>query len=632
MNEEDKKNLIGKCNLTFDEDEGHYITDGIMTEVSDTLQDVVILNNIDGKVVLCFTACELTNTFTGKMTAVYRQQIWENGCFTHVLNRIPLSNELVNAEHFYELVARRRYNTFGFVRYRKIAIAANGVANENLHYVFPIPRSVILSDKPLSHGDDQIFYYDGNRVNITQQKDKINMWTENYGQRIATDTLTELSTTDNLHFYVQTDILELFKCRYYNRFNLVRMNKIMIGNSAQNLKEVHLFLICPSNNDTLTTSHVPIEEMKECPEMSEAQIQATRNAAIAGANAEFVRDELGGDNEAERQIQIQEQGVQRRLLRQMQLQERQAQAVAEQRQRANVRQQMEQQTQRLAALRQQLGHVQEEPQRRQLLMQIAQLQIQIFEEDEKMYERQRMGAPIEAGRRIIQGMGYYVEYYALKDVEDVALPARIQDMPPSNQEIVRDYMRLNNAPRGRDNNIQINKNISDILCHYMRGYSKQRVLGNYIGVMSNMSIHTVERLNVIDAMLQRLLDNPIPNFIKAIAEASVTGDERLRNIRNRLRSAINYSLLSLPPVRTVEEIQPELVEVMAKLYEYNAIFNNVHKYLLHQNDMREYTRLLIQDTLDEWQRRLEEEMQQFMQVMRLEIDRDQQERGYAVAR
>ena len=48
--------------------------------------------------------------------------------------------------------------------------------------------------------------------------------------------------------------------------------------------------------------------------------------------------------------------------------------------------------------------------------------------------------------------------------------------------------------------------------------------------------------------------------------------------------------------------------------------------------MREYTRLLIQDTLDEWQRRLEEEMQQFMQVMRLEIDRDQQERGYAVAR
>ena len=620
MNEEDKKNLIGKCNLTFDEDEGHYITDGIMTEVSDTLQDVVILNNIDGKVVLCFTVCELTNTFTGKMTAVYRQQIWENGCFTHVLNRIPSSNELVNAEHFYELVARRRYNTFGFVRYRKVAIAANGAADENLHYIFPMPRSVILSDKPLSHGDDQIFYHDGNRVNITQQKDGVNMWTENYGQRVVTDTLTELTTDGNLRFYVQTDIFELFKCRYYNRFNLVRMNKIMIGNSAQNLTEAHLFLICPSNNDTLTTSHVPIEEMKECPEMSEAQIQAARNAIIARANNEFIQEELGGDNEAMQQIQAQELAVQRWQAQQIQEQEQEQEQVVQrwQNQRAAQRMQRHQRRIRqLDLLRQQLLQNMRNMQPDQLLQirqQIRQLHQERQDDMKNVREEEAVEIlqprvlplqPDELARRVIQQTQIELRHYNEEEVDDIHLPARIQDMQPNNEEIVRrfgDFVAID------DDQILLNQHISDLFCLYIRGHLKSdnRVLETYKSIISDISTHRVERLNAIDNVLQRLLESPIPNVIKAIAKASVERNDRYESAKSNIGTAIEMLVNRLPPVLTIDELEFETYINLGTLYQYDAMFSGVHKYLLHKDNWPEYSNTLIQETLEENQRKREE--------------------------
>ena len=513
MNEEEKKNLIGKCQLTYDEDEGHYLTDGIMTEVSDTLQDVVIMHNIDSENVMCFTVCELANTLVGKMTAHSHVRRWAGSCFVNAYDRIPSTGELVDAEVFYELVARRRYNTFGYLKRRMIQVSNNGGATENLHYIFPIPRSVILGDKPLSKGEDPVFYLNGQRLDHFIQQDGFDMWELCYEKYVKTESLSMVQN----NIYVHTDILELFKCRHLNKFNLIPLNQVMIGGSQNNLMPVTLYLVCPTNNENVL-GHVPEIEMKECEAITPEHLHNLRIENINRINNEQVRENL---------LRLAEQP---------------------------------------------------EPPEPEL-------------------------NPLDEGKRLIEKLCAELKRYNEEKVNDIRLPKSINEMQPSNEEFMREYNRKHNLfPNRRDilHRRERDEYVSEVLCFYIRGVPKNdpEVLRMYEEIVYySSSGYRVKRLNELEETMQSLLEHPMPNFVKVVAKKVVKYDNKFVVLRSKINNAIRRIEEVIPYVPTLEELEPEIAQVYVTLHEYYILYNDQYNYLLHQNNLVEYTRSWIQEKL-----------------------------------
>ena len=318
MNEEEKKNLIEKCQLTYDEDEQAYLTD-ILTPVSDTLQDVVILYNIEGTVALCFTTCEMANTLVGKMTATARTQLWDNGCYTDLLDRVPGTGQLINAEILYDLIVRRRFDTIGFIKYKRVITDVIHNISDDYHYVFPIPRSVAMdASRPLSTGDSPTFYLNGQRLDEFKHQSGFKTLKKCIiGRNVES---VELTLVYN-DVYVQTDALNALLSKRYNQFNLVWCSRVEIfGSNSQ----VNMYLACPTNGDTL--SQAPQEEFEDCQYLQKDELNERYRNAVNEANEAFAR-ELGIGAPIQ-QPRVDEQGFQRLLelhRRQMQWRERERQ-------------------------------------------------------------------------------------------------------------------------------------------------------------------------------------------------------------------------------------------------------------------------------------------------------------------
>ena len=622
MNEEVKQRLIDKCQLTYDEDDGQYLTNHIMTPVSPAL-DVVILHNIESNNVICFTACEMANTLVGKMTAVYYIQLWENGCYTDVLDRIPNTGQLYNAEILYDLITEQKFDTIGYIKYKKILTKAivPDIQPEyhDLHYVFPIPRSAIFDEsRPLSKGDNPKFYLNGEELGEFKSNET-KMWKSCYGRYKVTDTLIQIHED----VYVQKDALDALLNKRYNQFNLILWKQVSISNSSTSLRKANLYLVCPTNGDVVL-ARIPDEEFADCRRLSRAEIRELRNNSNRDANVEFVRDELGGEVEDEEEEGEddgrEDDGREEEDWEDGRLEEDENREEEELSDWENISEEddeeVEVEDQDDEDEDDEEVEVEDQDDEDEDDEEVEDQEVKQDEEDEEEYDEQEekrydLQNAVAKGRREIRRLRRIFEIFNETEVDDVPLPL-IQDMHPNNQEIVWEVLQNHRQQINYfEPSIHIPYKISDLLYLYMRGFTKdsERVRIKYTFIVNILTMElenpalieheVVERLNNIDLVIQTLLNSPLPNFVKVIAkkkehnEAKITGidDDILTHIRD-----IEDNIVAFP---MNDEASLEALNTLTELYKYTIKLSRLQDYLTHQDDFDEFVSGLVQERLVE---------------------------------
>ena len=480
-------------------------------------RNVVTLCDIKDSTITCLTACELVNSLTNELAAPKIQlQLWESGCFTDTLTRIP-TGEIVPTEVLYKLVAIDKFDTFGYIVQEQSPVndAVTGVKMENICYIFPIPRSVALNDGlTLAKSGTPSKFYINRQVIEPQGRETTPMWKKCSNGLVTVGNLTRLAND----VCVQTKILKLFEEVYnFNLFNLVPHKRVLIGESQEKRENVMLYLVCPTNSDLHELEHTPEGEFKECEVLTLEQIHEKRRDALS-------------------------------LIM--------------------------------------FGPPKEE---RPPILQSSRLFNKIDETRSLPPPRNEREASALASR--VNDLFYQKieEYNATKWLNKIS-QVRIQDMRPSNQEIIS-----TNVEYGRNNTTKrtakavISLLTSKILCMYIRGYTKNdrevqklyHEIGKNILLAVDLNIAPLAYLNQMDVTLQTILDQPIPNFINGIAEDTAFDDLTLKILEDVSSNAQFY--VKKFAVNDVE-LQPPLI----KLIKNDVLFYHLHEFLLHSEDMEIY--------------------------------------------